>query len=76
MRAFDLPYSPLYDAGYTSLGKTTNTLKNPALCNADGSYKPAWQLGDESLERAGRISSKPKAEVSSWGSNPRTATWR
>jgi FAD synthetase len=55
LRRFELPYSPLYDAGYTSLGKMTNTQKNPALVRADGSYAPAYTLTDETLERAGRV---------------------
>ena len=31
LRNFNLDYCPLYDDGYTSLGKTTDTHPNPAL---------------------------------------------
>eukprot|EP00416_Gambierdiscus_australes_P045608 CAMPEP_0171095636 /NCGR_PEP_ID=MMETSP0766_2-20121228/43282_1 /TAXON_ID=439317 /ORGANISM="Gambierdiscus australes, Strain CAWD 149" /LENGTH=288 /DNA_ID=CAMNT_0011554467 /DNA_START=63 /DNA_END=929 /DNA_ORIENTATION=+ len=54
LRAFGLPYCELYDQGYTSLGGINNTLQNPALLRPDGSYGPAHELQDESLERAGR----------------------
>jgi len=59
LREYKLPYCKLYDDGYTSLGKTTNTARNPALLRADGSYGPAWELLDGNLEREGRISSSP-----------------
>lgn len=54
LRVYELPYCGLYDDGYTSLGKQSNTQRNPALRRADGGYLPAWQLSDGSLERAGR----------------------
>ena len=54
LRTYALPYCSLYDAGYTSLGKSTNTARNPALMRPDGSYGAAWELTDGSLERAGR----------------------
>jgi len=57
LRTYDLPYCHLYDDGYTSLGKTTNTGRNPALLRPDGSYGAAWELADGSLERAGRVAS-------------------
>jgi FAD synthetase len=60
LRRFDIPYCALYDDGYTSLGSTQNTERNPALLLANGAYAPAWQLEDGSLERAGRTSSKSK----------------
>ena len=59
LREFGLPYCSLYDQGYTSLGKMSNTLPNPALLRPDGTYGAARDLQDESLERAGRSSSKP-----------------
>lgn len=66
LRTFNLPYCSLYDQGYTSLGKKSQTLPNPALrrkflsndqlSNGDvvPSYWPAFMLSDWSLERAGR----------------------
>lgn len=56
LRHFDIPYCSLYDQGYTSLGSTHNTQPNPAL-RIDGgevTYKPAYLLEDDQLERAGR----------------------
>ena len=58
LRTYELPYCTLYDVGYTSLGKVSGTQRNPELLRADGSYAPAWQLTDGSLERAGRSSAK------------------
>lgn len=63
LRNFNLPYCTLYDQGFTSLGKVTDTLPNPALQRKpmnviEGeplSYWPAYMLADWSLERAGRI---------------------
>jgi FAD synthetase len=52
----------LYEQGYTSLGGVGDTVENPALkvTEEDGRiwYKPAWNLEDGSLERAGRGRSK------------------
>ena len=59
LRQYQLPYCSLYDEGYTSLGKVANTVRNPALLREDGTYGAAWELTDGSLERAGRISTKP-----------------
>lgn len=56
-----LSYCKLYDYGYTSLGNTNNTQKNPALAIKDSisgdikGYLPAYQLKDDSLERDSRI---------------------
>jgi len=68
LRAFGLPYCCLYDAGFTSLGSVSTTSKNPALLRPDGSYAPAYNMTDGSLERAGRSgsqanSSAPAAKV-------------
>jgi len=70
LRLFQLPYCCLYDEGYTSLGKRSDTRPNPALRHPkaeagasasltdeipdDGKYWPAYMLSDASLERAGR----------------------
>jgi len=55
----NVPYCRLYEEGYTSLGGTNNTIKNPALkIVTDGNeekYEPAYKLKDGSLERMGRI---------------------
>lgn len=53
-----VPYCYLYDEGYTSLGSTYNTFKNPALQvlrpGQGPAWKPAYALEDGTLERAGR----------------------
>eukprot|EP00049_Salpingoeca_infusionum_P019290 m.361209 g.361209 ORF g.361209 m.361209 type:complete len:205 (+) comp19417_c0_seq1:133-747(+) len=50
----DKYYCELYDQGYTSLGNTKNTVRNPTLRSEDGTYKPAKYLQDPTLERHGR----------------------
>jgi len=69
LRTFDLPYCSLYDQGYTSLGTVADTRPNPALAlaghkasNEGAGYRPAYELEDYSLERAGRDSKKKKTE--------------
>ncbi|CAE6500216.1 unnamed protein product [Rhizoctonia solani] len=68
-----VPYCHLYDDGYTSLGSTYNTFKNPALQisspTSPPTWKPAYALEDGSLERAGRgnggrLENKAETEVS------------
>ncbi|KAK9502878.1 hypothetical protein O3M35_011567 [Rhynocoris fuscipes] len=58
LRELNIPYCPLYDLGYTSLGSTTNSRPNSALQytdeNGETKYKPAYCLEDEFLERVGR----------------------
>ncbi|CAH0407593.1 unnamed protein product [Chilo suppressalis] len=60
-----VPYCSLYDKGYTSIGSSHNTWPNPALAYKDHSgvisYRPAWQLSDAFLERAGRT--KPSSKT-------------
>ncbi|XP_047471677.1 FAD synthase-like isoform X1 [Penaeus chinensis] len=62
IRGLYLPYCPLYDRGYTSLGSQDNTLPNPLLEARDRIgqvvYLPAYTLKEEDMERKGRISSK------------------
>jgi len=53
-----LGWCSLYNVGFTSLGDRSKTKPNPALWRADG-WRPAWELEDDSLERAGRVGGKP-----------------
>lgn len=65
LRTFELPFCKLYEDGYTSLGKVSSTSRNPALLRPDGTYRPAWELCEEGLERAGRVESgKAKPDTS------------
>ncbi|KAI1763315.1 adenine nucleotide alpha hydrolases-like protein [Hypoxylon sp. FL1150] len=63
IRALDIPYCPLYDKGYTSLGGTDDTHPNPALMEDDGTsrskvdgqhFRPAYELTEDREERLGR----------------------
>lgn len=54
LRRFSLPYCRLYDEGYTSLGDTRTTVRNPALRRVEGGYRPAYALENWTLERANR----------------------
>lgn len=54
LRLLNISYCPLYDKGYTSLGSVRSTVPNPELQRGDGSYRPAYELKDMSLERIGR----------------------
>ncbi|KAK1132182.1 hypothetical protein K0M31_016305 [Melipona bicolor] len=53
----NVPYCPLYDEGYTSLGTKSTTVPNPRLKDPNNSslYRPAYTLTDESAERQGRV---------------------
>ncbi|XP_072397612.1 FAD synthase-like [Diabrotica undecimpunctata] len=56
---FKIPYCKLYDLGFTSIGSSTNTVRNPCLLYFDDKlntqvYLPAYKLMKESEERSGR----------------------
>ncbi|KAK7202569.1 putative FAD synthetase [Myxozyma melibiosi] len=53
LREVGIKYCVLYDLGYTSLGGTTDTFKNPAL-RVGEEYLPAHELEDGTKERMGR----------------------
>jgi FAD synthetase len=56
IRRLKIPYCPLYDEGYTSLGDPNNTIKNKHLFNFDkNTYQSAYMLEDEHNERNSRI---------------------
>lgn len=48
---YKLAYCSLYDNGYTSLGDSDNTVPNEGLRRPDGTFRPAYELDDPSLER-------------------------
>ncbi|KAL0940292.1 FAD synthetase [Colletotrichum truncatum] len=53
----NIPYCPLYDQGYTSLGGTQDTLPNPQLKKEGENgavFRPAYELMDDDEERLGR----------------------
>ncbi|CAJ2514060.1 Uu.00g021790.m01.CDS01 [Anthostomella pinea] len=66
IRALEIPYCPLYDMGYTSLGGTDDTHPNPALKKEAGAqngniegagnqaFRPAYELMEDEEERLGR----------------------
>ncbi|KAG0145049.1 hypothetical protein CROQUDRAFT_659108 [Cronartium quercuum f. sp. fusiforme G11] len=53
LRILRVGWCELYNMGYTSLGSTFNTRPNPHLASPMG-WRPAWELTDGALERAGR----------------------
>ncbi|KAL1451153.1 hypothetical protein WDU94_003441 [Cyamophila willieti] len=59
IREFNIPYCPLYDQGYSSLGSVDNTTRNPALVQIqpDGteSYLAPDRLQNDLCEREGRL---------------------
>ena len=57
LKTFNLPYSKLYDQGYTSLGEKHNTIKNPHLKQQVDdvvTYMPAYKLKNGDYERDSR----------------------
>ncbi|KAH8377399.1 hypothetical protein KR093_005287 [Drosophila rubida] len=59
LRSQKLAYCSLYDQGYTSLGERSSTRLNPSLLAYDEQlgkliYRPAYELKDDTLERANR----------------------
>jgi 3'-phosphoadenosine 5'-phosphosulfate sulfotransferase (PAPS reductase)/FAD synthetase len=62
IRHLEIPYCPLYDQGYTSLGGTTDTRPNPALLVSDKEdphFRPAYELVEDEEERLGRDRATP-----------------
>lgn len=58
LRKLNLCYLSLYDEGYTSLGETNNTIKNPYLMRKEDDkeyYLPAYMLEDGGKERESRV---------------------
>ncbi|KAI6242105.1 MoCF-biosynth domain-containing protein [Aphelenchoides fujianensis] len=60
LRSLCIPYCPLYDRGYTSLGDRTKAVPNEVLKQTDGSYLPAYRLTEGALERHGRSEAAPQ----------------
>ncbi|KZF23121.1 adenine nucleotide alpha hydrolases-like protein, partial [Xylona heveae TC161] len=65
IRHLEIPYCPLYDRGYTSLGGTTDTHPNPSLrlnsateneveASSKTHFRPAYELVADDDERLGR----------------------
>ncbi|KAI1275150.1 phosphoadenosine phosphosulfate reductase [Xylaria sp. FL0933] len=56
IRHLEIPYCPLYDQGYTSLGGTEDTHPNPHLKKDEkgGGFLPAYVLTGDDEERLGR----------------------
>ena len=59
---YKVPYCKLYDMGFTSLGNTVNTMRNPSLICFDKAevkdvHLPAYKLLRENTERDGRNAS-------------------
>ncbi|KAI1825964.1 adenine nucleotide alpha hydrolases-like protein [Xylaria intraflava] len=57
IRHLGIPYCPLYDQGYTSLGGTEDTQPNPNLKRQPengGGFLPAYELVGDEEERLGR----------------------
>lgn len=57
LRGCNLPFCSLYADGFTSLGVQATSRPNPSLARvgAGAGFKPAWELVDAELERAGRV---------------------
>lgn len=59
IREVEVPYCGVYDEGFTSLGGTEDTRRNPKLriqSSGDGEerYRPAYELVEDEEERLGR----------------------
>ncbi|KNZ55428.1 hypothetical protein VP01_2682g4 [Puccinia sorghi] len=54
LQELEVDWCTLYNSGYTSLGSSFNTYKNPFLQTDDG-WKAAWDLSDGRNERADKL---------------------
>lgn len=71
-----LPYCDLYDQGYTSIGRVSDTQPNPLLRLGSSSFLPAYYLSHEEEERAGRRLDKRRLSLCRKGpieDGPKTA---
>lgn len=56
LRSLNIEYCKLYDMGYTSLGGSDNTERNPMLkCDNQSGFLPAYELQQDDEERLGRL---------------------
>ncbi|KAG4305495.1 hypothetical protein PORY_001051 [Pneumocystis oryctolagi] len=54
LKGLDINYCTLYDKGYTSIGGTQDTFRNPELQIEQDEFRPAYELVDDCKERLGR----------------------
>ncbi|KAK4532810.1 hypothetical protein CCYA_CCYA14G3667 [Cyanidiococcus yangmingshanensis] len=65
LRVFGLEYCSLYDAGYTSIGRVSDTERNPQLRREDTQFDDFTHLERDEDERRGRKRRQPASLVAS-----------